>query len=59
MKLKIFTPSNTPDLTKGAASINITQKGIITFTKPAVELLGLKVGDKVALAQDEASPKDW
>lgn len=59
-KLKIYDVNNTPKTNvRGKAFIHITKNGIFTFNKPMVEKLGLKIGDSLRIANDEANPKDW
>jgi len=40
-------------------AISFWKRGIIRFNQPAVNLLGLQAGDKVAFYQDADRPADW
>jgi hypothetical protein len=59
MKLKEFNTENVEKSRRGQASIRLTKSGMISISKELGELLQLKVGDKLALSQNEDKPKDW
>lgn len=56
--MKIFTPENVP-ARAGSPKLNISRSGQFTFSKAALDLTGLKLGDHIAIGFDEKSPKDW
>lgn len=39
--------------------VSFNKAGLISFNKKACELIGLKAGEKVTLAQDEEDPRNW
>ncbi len=39
--------------------VRITKGGIWTFNKVTAKDLGVKVGDRITIFQDEENPKDW
>lgn len=39
--------------------ISIYPTGLIRFTTPAIDLLGIKPGDKLAFYQNEKDPQEW
>lgn len=58
--MKVFNKSNSSCTRKpGIASINISRKSGIAFSQAATELIYLRVGDKISLAQDEHDPRKW
>lgn len=63
MKLKYFSEQTFPKMGGGTRSttpkVNFSKAGVIEFNKPAVELLELKPGDKVTIAQDEEDAANW
>lgn len=62
MKLKYFSQQTLPKVMGGgnrAARVSFAKSGTITFNEPATQLMGLKVGDKVSLSQDEEDPVNW
>jgi|SRR5882757_1685587 len=63
MKLTVFSAETLPNA-KGGGLANKTQvsfskKGKISFSKLTKDLILLKKGDKVSLAQDDDSPEKW
>lgn len=43
----------------GTPGIRVTKSGTMVFNQAVVECMGLKVGDKIAFAQDQESPSDF
>lgn len=59
MKLKKYNHTNVSATRKGEPLIRISRKpGLLSFTKEAVEMTGLKAGDRIDFFQDEESV-DW
>lgn len=63
MKIKIYTPDNAPHMPKkvvsGKAIVSFTPNGAFRLTRKACALLGVAVGDKVVVAQDEQYMTDF
>lgn len=61
MKLKAFTQQNLPYMRRSLKPIiGISAKsGTLRINEAAVELMNLKVTDKVVLHQDEEEPENW
>jgi len=63
MKLNYFSSQTVPQGYFGASNkkprVAFGKAGTITFNEHAQKLLKLKEGDKLTLAQDEESPRDW
>jgi hypothetical protein len=62
MKLKYFTEQTSPRASRGGGStpkVTFGAKGAITFNPAAAQLMGLKKGSKLSLAQDESDPENW
>ncbi len=59
MKLKIFTKENTGHVRSSKPGINLNTAGSFTLNKSAAEIMQLKVGDAVAIAQDEDDEDNW
>ncbi len=59
LKLKTFTKLNSSKAILIAPCISFSKIGTIRFNQSAIQLLGIKAGDKVCLHQDESRPKDW
>lgn len=63
MKLNYFSEQTLPKLNVGGKSgtpkVSFNKSGTISFNGKACELLSLKTGDKVTLAQDEDEPGNW
>jgi len=62
MKLTYFSQQTLPKETAGRSTlpkVSFAKSGLITFNREAVKLLGLKIGDKVTLAQDPDEPINW
>ena len=62
MKLMYFSEQTLPKQMGGGSKVSrvaFSKAGIITFNPPACELISLKAGDKVTLAQDEEDPRNW
>lgn len=57
MKLKSYNKQNT--ITVNAPKIAFRAKGLIVFNKSACDMLNIKNGDTVEIAQDQEKPKDW
>lgn len=64
MNLTIFNKETMPQGTFGTGwakspAITIGQKGLLKINYAAGELLDVKEGDRVSIAQDEENPADW
>lgn len=61
MKLNYFSEQTLPKMGGGskAAKVSFGKSGVISFNRPACELMALKAGDKVTLCQDEQEPRNW
>ncbi len=62
MNLNVFSAETLPtkhSFTGRGPRINFGKSGMINFSKPATQLMKIKVGDKVSLAQDDAHPEKW
>lgn len=63
MKLTVFDSTTLPQGTfgtrSGAPSVTFQNKGAIRLNAAAADLIGVKAGDKIAIAQDEENPADW
>lgn len=62
MKLMYFSAQTLPkQMGRGSKlpRVAFSKSGTITFNPPACELIGLKAGDKITLAQDEEDPRNW
>lgn len=60
MAFKKFDATNSMESSpRGAKTINFYKTGLISFSKKAVEEMGLSEGDTIALLQDEDDPKEW
>jgi hypothetical protein len=62
MKLKYFTEQTVPRSARGGGStpkVTFSASGAISFNPAAGQLMGLKQGTKVSLAQDETEPDNW
>lgn len=62
MKLTYFSQQTMPKEPSGRLTlpkVSFTKAGVILFNKEATKLLGLKIGDKVTLAQDPDEPINW
>lgn len=64
MKLTYYTEQTLPRLSgrQGGAKVarlSLSRFGIISFNKIACELMGLKPGDKISLAQDSEDPQNF
>lgn len=42
-----------------AAKICFRKAGVISLNPNACEIIGIKPGDKISMAQDQENPKDW
>ncbi len=40
-------------------AISFAKSGIISINSPAVNLMGLKLEDKISFAQDDENPENW
>ncbi|GAO43766.1 hypothetical protein [Flavihumibacter petaseus] len=63
MKLKYFTEQTLPKV-RGAggtrlARINLSTKGAIRINEAACQLIGIKDGDKISIAQDQEAKENW
>jgi hypothetical protein len=63
MKLTVFSTTTLPGKRglgkRKGASISFGKTGMINFSGAAIALMGLKNGDQVSLAQDDADPEKW
>lgn len=59
MNLIIYSPDTLTQQPQGNPFLTISPKGNFTLSRRACELLNLKPGSKLSLAQDKDSPKDW
>jgi len=61
MKLKILNEETCPKMLgrTGIARIGFGKSGIVNLNFQAGELMELKTGDKLSLAQDEDEPDNW
>jgi hypothetical protein len=62
MKLNYFSEQTLPKQMGGGSKlprVAFSKSGTITFNPAAGQLMGLKGGDKVTLAQDEEDPRNW
>jgi hypothetical protein len=61
MKLSVFNNENFPKSSyrSGGPKIGFAAKGQLSINYFAAELIGIKHGDKVSLAQDESDPENW
>ena len=63
MKLKFFSEQTKPqDGSRERSSvpkIYITKRGVINFNKSSSQLMEIKPGNKITLAQDEEHPNEW
>lgn len=60
MGMKVFNKLNSSlSRVPGVASINIGRKSGIAISQAATELINLRVGDKISLAQDEHDSRKW
>ncbi len=60
MKLEFFTPDNFETPKKAALpTFTVTKGNLMKFNDKLIDLLDLKEGDKVVLAQDQEHPGEW
>jgi hypothetical protein len=61
MNLTVFSAETLPQstTTKCDPRVSFTKTGMISFNQHACDLMGLQVGDRFALTQDEDNPQDW
>jgi hypothetical protein len=63
MELVYFSEQTFPKPVSGgakrAARIAFVKNGVISINKSAADLIGLKSGAKVTLAQDKKEPENW
>ncbi len=61
MKLTYFSEQTFPKQmgSKKTAKVAFGKGGTIHFNQPACELIDIKAGDKVTVAQDEDEPENW
>lgn len=64
MKLKYFTAQTKPRAWGGAgkdaiAKVSFGSNGQVSFNALAGDLIGLKPGIKISMAQDEKDPENW
>lgn len=60
MQLNEFTPTNCPSIGRtGEPRLTINKAGAVSISKSAAEHIGLCVGDKIVVVQDNDSPQDW
>jgi hypothetical protein len=63
MKLKLFDSETSPKSTGAGRNslprISVTKGGTININGKACELMQLKDGSKITLAQDEEEPENW
>jgi len=60
MKLKEYNADNSKTLSNGSPRVSVVRKsGTTSFSKSAVELLGIKDQSSVIIANDEDAPRDW
>ena len=62
MKLKLFNQQTTPKII-GAGNttpkVSVTKNGVFNLNGAACQLMELKAGDKITLAQDEDEKDNW
>lgn len=59
MKLKSFTREDCQFLGTGIPTVRVSKSGTFSFSKLAAVDLGLKVGNKIEILQDQDRPADW
>lgn len=60
LRLKVYDTSTVQaPKAKGEPFLSVTRGGSFALSKSAAEALGIKHGDRIALAQDEFHPRDW
>lgn len=50
MDFKVWDPETVPNKTNAAPVVSMSKNGVITFSKPAAEIIGAAVGSKVVFA---------
>ncbi len=59
MKLITYNSLNAAKRVITNPTVCFHYKGLVTFSKKAKEVLGIKEGDKIEILQDEESLEDW
>jgi len=59
MNLKKYDRKDCKHIAPGKPSVHMTNKGVFSLNKAAVQGIGLKKEDKILFVQDELIPKDW
>ncbi|MFZ4705485.1 MAG: hypothetical protein ACOYMF_05700 [Bacteroidales bacterium] len=60
MKLNIFNAENSRSIATGTITLRIGRKsGLFSFSKAASIMIGVSVGDRIVIVQDEDSPVDF
>ena len=59
MKLKAYNKENMSGHKLDEPYISLSRQGMISISEPAVEAIGLVLGDKISLLQDEDDPVNW
>jgi len=60
MKLKEYNAENSKNIVVGAPYIRVVRKsGTISFSKGAIDLMGIGNNSAAVVSNDEDSPRDW